>query len=124
VQNLLSSSLLSKNTKIKIHRTVILPAVLYGCGAWSLTLRKEHRLREVMDRVLRKMCGPRRDKVEGEWRRLHSEKLCRLFSSPNMGVKIKKKEMGGAYVALMGDWRVVHRVLVGKHEEKEATWMT
>ena len=45
VQNLLSSSLLSKNLKIKIYRTIIFPVVLYGCETWSLTLREEHRLR-------------------------------------------------------------------------------
>jgi len=60
VQNLLSSSLLSKNLKIKIHRTIILPVVLYGCETWSLTLREEHRLR-----LLRRVFGPKRDEVTG-----------------------------------------------------------
>jgi len=60
VQHLLSSSLLSKNAKITIYRTVILHAVLYECGAWSLTLREEHRLREFKNRV------PMRDEVTGE----------------------------------------------------------
>ena len=54
VQNLLSSSLLSKNVKIKIYRTVILPVVLYGCETWSLTLREEHRLKLFENRVLRR----------------------------------------------------------------------
>jgi hypothetical protein len=67
VQSLLSSSLLSKNLKIKIYRTIILPVVLYGCETWSLTLREERRLR-----VLRRIFGPRRDEVTGEWRRLHN----------------------------------------------------
>ena len=53
VQKLLSSSLLSKNLKTKIHRTIILPVVLYGCQTWSLTLREEHRLRVFENRVLR-----------------------------------------------------------------------
>jgi len=75
VQNLLSSSLLSKNVKIKIYRTVILPVVLYGCETWSLTLRKEHKLRVFENRVLRSIYGPKRDKVTGEWRKLHNEKL-------------------------------------------------
>jgi hypothetical protein len=44
VQNLLSSILLSKNLKINIHKTIILPLVLYGCGTWSLTLREERSL--------------------------------------------------------------------------------
>jgi hypothetical protein len=53
VQNLLSSSLLSNNLKIKIYRTIILPVVLYGCETWSLTLREEHRLRVFENRVWR-----------------------------------------------------------------------
>jgi hypothetical protein len=60
-QYLLSSSLLSKNIKIKIYRTIILPAVLYGCETWSLTLRKERRLRVFENRVLRRIFGPKRD---------------------------------------------------------------
>jgi len=52
-QNLLSSSLLSKNLKIKIYRTIILPCVLYGCENWSLTLREKRRLRVFENRVLR-----------------------------------------------------------------------
>ena len=63
VQNLLSSSLLSKNLKIKIYRTIILPVVLYGCGTWSLTLREEHRLRVFKKRVLRRIFRPKRDGV-------------------------------------------------------------
>ena len=68
VQNLLSSSLLSKNIMIKIYRTIILPVVLYGCETWSLTLREEHRLR-----VLGRIFGPKRDGVTGEWRKLHNK---------------------------------------------------
>ena len=66
VQKLLSSSLLSKNLKIKIYRTIILPVVLYGCKTWSLTLREEHRLRVFENRVLRGIFGPKRDRVTGE----------------------------------------------------------
>ena len=68
-QNLLSSSLLSKNLKLKIYRTIILPVVLYGCKTWSLTLREEHRLRVFENRVLRRIFGPKRDGVTGEWRK-------------------------------------------------------
>ena len=75
VQNLLSSRLLSKNLKIKIFRTVILPVVLYGCETWSLTLREERKLGVFENMVLRKIFGPRRDEVTGEWRRLHNEEL-------------------------------------------------
>jgi len=58
VQNILSSSLLSKNLKIKVYRTIILPVILCGCETWSLTLRKECRLRVSENRVLRRIFGP------------------------------------------------------------------
>ena len=79
VQNLLSSSLLSQNLKIKIYRTTILPVVLYGCETWSLTLREEHRLRVFENRVLRRIFGPERDGVTGEWRKLYNEELNDLY---------------------------------------------
>ena len=66
MQNLLFSILLSKNIKIMIYRTIILPLVLYGCETWSLTLREDHRLRVFENRVLRRMFGPKRDEVTGE----------------------------------------------------------
>ena len=75
VQNFLPSRLLSKNLKIKIYRTIILPLVLYGCETWSLTLREERKLRVSENMVLRRLFGPRRDEVMGEWRRLHNEEL-------------------------------------------------
>ena len=65
-----SSSLLSKNLKIKIYRTIILPVVLYGCKTWSLILGEEHRLRVYENRVLRGIFGAERDGVRGEWRKL------------------------------------------------------
>ena len=108
MQNLLSSSLLSKNLKIKIYRTIILPVVLYGCETWSLTLREEHRLR-VFENI-----GPKRDEVTGEWRKLHNEELSDLYFLPNIvWGKIEKNGMGGD-VVLMAEGRGVHRVLVGK----------
>jgi hypothetical protein len=58
------------STGLKTCRTVILPVVLYGCEKWSLTLREEHRLRVLENRVLRRIFGPRRDEVTGEWRKL------------------------------------------------------
>jgi hypothetical protein len=82
VQNLLSSRLLSKNLKIRCTR-LSLPVVLYGCETWSPTLREEHRLRVFENRVLRKIFGPKRDKVIGEWRKLHDEELHDLYSSPS-----------------------------------------
>jgi len=65
VQTLLSSSLLSKNIKLKIYRTIILPVVLYVCETWLLTLREEHRIRVFENWMLRRMFGPKRDKVTG-----------------------------------------------------------
>jgi len=70
VQNILFSRLLSKNLKIKIYRTIILPVVLYGCKTWSLTLREEKKLRVFENMVLRRIFGPRRDEVMRELRRL------------------------------------------------------
>jgi len=63
-----SFSFPSKNIKIKIQRTTILPVVLYGCETLSLTLREEHRLRVFGNRMLRKIFGPKRDEVAGDWR--------------------------------------------------------
>jgi hypothetical protein len=84
VQSLLSSRLMSRNVKVKIYKTIILPVVLYGCENWSLTLREEHRLRVFENRVLGRIFGPKRDEVTGEWRKLQSEKLHILYSSPNI----------------------------------------
>ena len=117
VQNLLSSRLLFKNLKIKIYRTIILPVVLCGCETWSLTLWEERKLRMFENMVLRRIFGPRRDEVTGEWRRLHNEELIDLYSSPNIVRVIKSRRMSWAgHVARMGEERGVCRVLVGKPE--------
>jgi hypothetical protein len=84
VQNILSSSLLPQNIKIKIYIILILRLVLFGCETWSLTLREERRLRMPENRVLRRVFGPKRDEVTGEWRKLHNEELNDLYSSPNI----------------------------------------
>jgi hypothetical protein len=92
VQNLLSSRLISKNLKIKIYKTVILPVVLYGCETWSLTLGEEHRLRVFGNRMLRKIFGPKREE-DGSWRKLHNDELHSLYSSPNIVRVITSRRM-------------------------------
>jgi hypothetical protein len=76
--------LLSKNLEIKIYRTIILAVVFCGCGTWSLTLKEGHRLRVFGNRVLRKIFGPKRDEVTGEWRKLHNGELHNLYYSPDI----------------------------------------
>ena len=114
---LLSSMLLSKNLKIKIYRTIILPITLYRCETWSLTLREERKLRVFENMVLRRIFGPRREDVMGEWRRLHKEELNDLYSSPNVVGVIKSIRIRWAgHVARMGEQWGVYRVLVEKPE--------
>jgi hypothetical protein len=106
VQSRLSSRLLSRNVKVKIYKTIILPVVLYGCETWSLTPREEHRLRVFENRVLRRIFGPKRDEVTGEWSKLHDEELHSLYSSPNIISQIKSRRMRWAeHVARMGEER-------------------
>jgi hypothetical protein len=117
VQNLLSSSLLSRSVKIKIHRTTILQVVLYGCETWSFTLREECRLRVFKNRVLKRIFGPKRDEEAGEWRRLCNKELYALYFSPNIIWVTKSRRLRWAgHVACMGDSRGSYTVLVGKHE--------
>ena len=100
MQNLLSSSLLSKNVKIKIYRTIIF-RVVYGCETWWFTLRVERRLRVFENRglrvfenrELRRIFGPNRDEVTGERRKLHNEELNDLYFSPNIVRVIKSRRM-------------------------------
>jgi hypothetical protein len=88
VINLSSSRLISKNLKIKIYKTLILPVVLYGCETWSLTLKEEHRLRVFENRVLTRIFGPKREE-DGSWRKLHNDELHNLYSSRNIVRVIK-----------------------------------
>jgi hypothetical protein len=69
---------------VNVYRTIILYVVLYGCENWSLTLREGRRLKVFENRVLRKIFGPKRDEVTGEWRKLHNEELNELYSAPNI----------------------------------------
>ena len=84
MHNLLSSNFLRRNIKTKINRTIIVPLVLCGFETWLLTLREERRLRLFENRVLRRIFGPKRDEVTGEWRKLHNENLNELYSAPNI----------------------------------------
>jgi hypothetical protein len=92
-QNILFSNSLSKNIKIKIHTTIILPVDLYGCKTWPLTLTEERGLRVSENRVPRRIFGPKRE-ITGEWGKLHNQEINDLYSSP--GDQIKKNAMGGA----------------------------
>jgi len=74
----MSSSLLSKNLKIKIY-SIMLLVVVYGCETWSRTLTEQRRLRMFENRVLRRVFGPKRDEVTGEWRKIHSNELNDLY---------------------------------------------
>jgi hypothetical protein len=108
-----------KNLKIIIYKTIILPVVLYGCATWSLTLRKEHRLRVFENRVLRRIFGPKRDEVTGGWRNMHNVELRDLYSSPSKIRIIKSRKMTWTgHVARMGEKGNADRLLIGKPEGK------
>ncbi|KAJ4425878.1 hypothetical protein ANN_27504 [Periplaneta americana] len=115
----LTESLLSKNLKVRIYKTVILPVVLYACETWTLTLREEHRLRVFENKVLRKIFGAKRDEFTGEWRKLHNTELHELYSSPDIIRNIKSRRLRWAgHVARMGESRNAYRVLVVRLEGK------
>jgi hypothetical protein len=96
-----------------------LPFVLYGSETWSLTLRKERRLRVFENWILRRIFGPNRDEVTGEWRKLHNEEFHILYSSTNIIRQIESRRMRWAgHVARMGEERNVYKVLMGKPEVK------
>jgi hypothetical protein len=94
---------LSKNLKIRIYKTIILPVVLYGCETWSLALREEYRLRVFENRVLRRIFGQKMAEVKGGWRKLHNKELHDLYSSPSIIRIIKARRVRWAgHVARMG----------------------
>jgi hypothetical protein len=110
---------LSTNVKVKIYETKILPVVLHWRETWSLTLREKHRLRVFVNRVLKRIFGPKRDEITGEWIKLHNGELHNLYSSPDIIRRIKSRRMRWAgHVARMGQGKKLYRVLVGKSEEK------
>ncbi|KAJ4434360.1 hypothetical protein ANN_22919 [Periplaneta americana] len=119
IEKRLSSSLLSKNLKVIIYKSVILPVVLYGCVTLTLTLREEYRLRVFENKVLRKIFGAKRDEVTGEWKKLHNTELHAFYSSPDIIRNIKCRRLRWAgHVARMGESRNAYRVLVGRSEGK------
>jgi hypothetical protein len=115
----LSSHLLSKNVKIGICKTIILPVVLYERKIWSLTLK------EVFEsRMLMRVFGPKKDEVTGGWRKLHNEELCDLYSSLSIIRMIKSKRMKWAgHVARM-EIRGMDLGHGGKVRKKEPTGKT
>ncbi|KAJ4427876.1 hypothetical protein ANN_23882 [Periplaneta americana] len=110
------TNLLSKNVKVRLYKTVILPIVLYGCETW----REEHRLRVFETKMLRKIFGAKRNEVTGEWRKLHKTELHALYSSPDIIRNIKSRRLRWAgHVARMGESRNAYGVLVGSRREKD-----
>jgi hypothetical protein len=119
VKSFVFAPAVSRNEKVKIHKSIILPLVLYGCETWCPILREERRLRVFENRVLRGIFGPKRDEITAEWRKLHSGELHNLYSASDIARQIKSRRMRWAgHVARMGEGRNVYRVLVGKPEGK------
>ncbi|KAJ4439560.1 hypothetical protein ANN_07687 [Periplaneta americana] len=116
-------SLLSKNLKVRIYKTVIVPVVLCGCETWTLTLREEQRLRVFENKVLRKIFGANRDEVTGEWRKLHNTELHALYSSPDIIRNIKSRRLGWAgHVARMGESRNAYRIEILINPATKTVW--
>jgi hypothetical protein len=84
---------MSKNVKVRIYKTIVLSLVLYGCETWSLTLMDEHKQRVFENRVLKRIFGPKGERVTGGWRKLHNEELHNLYSSPSIIRIIKSRRM-------------------------------
>jgi hypothetical protein len=87
---------------------------MYGCETWSLTLREEHRLRVLVNRVLRIIFEPERDEVTGGWRKLHNEEIHNLYPWPSIIIMIKSRSM--RWVGHVGEKMNAYRILVGKSE--------
>jgi hypothetical protein len=108
--------------RVKLFITVLIhlsSVVLHGCETWSLTLREEHRLRVFEIRVLRRIFGPKRDKVRGDWTKLHNEELQNLYFPPSIIRIIKSRRMRWTgHVARMEEKRNAYRTLVVMPEGK------
>jgi hypothetical protein len=78
---------------MELRKTVILPVIMCRYVTWSVVLREEHRLRVYENRVLSRICGPKREEVTGDWRRLHNDELHNLYGSPNIITVIKLRRM-------------------------------
>jgi hypothetical protein len=110
----LSSRFLSKNLKIKIYKTIILPVVLYVRETWSLTIREKCRLRVFENRILRRIFGLKRYE-NGDWKSLHNEELHNLYRSPNIVRVIKSRRLRWAsHVVRMKEDRSAFKILAGK----------
>jgi len=118
IQNILSSSVPSKNLKTKIYSAIISSVVLYGCETWSLTLRKERRLMVFENRALRRISGPKRNEVTVEWKKLHTDEFSDLYCPQNIIWVMKSRRLRWeGYVARLEERRDASRVLVGKLRE-------
>jgi hypothetical protein len=107
---------------VKIYKTIILPVVLYGCETWSLKLGEDHRQRVFENMVLRRIFGPKRDELTGEWRKLHNEQLHNCTHHQILLGRSNHGELGG-----QGMWHVWERSvhgLGGKIQMKEPTQKT
>jgi hypothetical protein len=83
--------MLSRNVKLKMYKTIILPVLLYGCETWPLLLSEETRcFRTVLERIF----GPKRDEVRGEWRKLRNGELHNSYLTADMIRQIKSRRMG------------------------------
>jgi hypothetical protein len=103
-----------KTVTLSVKGMHVLSVVLYGCETWSLTLKEEYRLRVFENRVLRRIFGPKREEVTGDWRKMHNEELHNLYSLPNIIRIIKSKGMRWAeHVARIREKGNAYRILVG-----------
>jgi hypothetical protein len=102
-------------------QSIILPLVLYGCEAWSLTLTEVYRLRAFENRVLRRIFELKKDEIIGGWRELHSNEFRNVYSSPHIIRMMKSRRMRWAR---MGEKRIAHSVVDRKTRRNETTRKT